>query len=51
MMDFAKPDRQRLIDNTHPHASLESKRRRAIEYLGTKWVLHRVHAVKRKARP
>lgn len=48
MIDAARQDRQAFIARTHPHSSLEAKRMRAIEWLGPKWVLHRVHAVKRK---
>lgn len=46
--DFAKPDRAAFIAQTWHHSSLEAKRQRAIQWLGSKWVLHRVHSVKRK---
>jgi len=49
--DHAHADRQQLIANSWPHNSLEAKRRRAIEYLGEKWVLHQKHAVKKNPTP
>lgn len=51
MHDFARQDRQQFIAATHPHSSLQAKRERALQWLGDKWVLSRVHAVKRKDKP
>lgn len=51
MIDAARQDRQQFIAATHPHSSLEAKRRRAIEWLGDKWVLHHKHAVKKNPVP
>lgn len=51
MQDFARPIRQQFIAATHPHSSLEEKRKRALEFLGDKWVLHSKHAVKKNPQP
>ena len=51
MIDAAKEIRQQFIVNTHPLTSLEAKRRKAIEWLGDKWVLHSKHSVKKNPNP
>ena len=51
MTDYGRSDRAAFIANTHPLTSLESKRRKAIEWLGDKWVLHSKHSVKKNPNP
>jgi hypothetical protein len=50
MIDAATAERQKFIADTVLHNSNEAKRRRAIAWLGPKWILHPKNAIKRKER-
>ena len=49
MIDAATEDRRKFIAETVLHNSNEAKRKRAIAWMGKRWILHPAHQIKRKA--